>query len=103
MTRPDMPDQFKTGYFTTRWNGQVPPGTLVWRDMLVVGTLVNAMTGLVSLILLARGVHSGAWAALHLILLPYNLFLLLAIWRTAVNDRFLRLLAACWFSLMLFV
>lgn len=98
MTRSGAPGPAPRGYFGSRWHGHVPQGTLVWWDMVVVGTLINAVTGLASLILLARGVSGGVWAALQLLVLPYNVYLLLAVWRTASDSIALRSLAVCWFG-----
>lgn len=103
MNSPDVVEQVKSGYFASRWNGHVPPGTLFWWDMVIVGTLVNMVAGLVSLILLAKGVHGGIWAAFHLLLVPYNLFLLVTVWRTAADRAVLRALAVCWFGFTLLV
>lgn len=66
--------------------------------MLVIGTLVNAVAALVSLILLAKGVHHGVWAAFYVLLIPYNLFLLLSVWRNARESTAMRSLAICWFA-----
>lgn len=98
MTEPGACEQATKGYFAVRWRGLIPPGTLFWWDMVVIGTLVNAVAGLVSLILLARGVHNGMWGAFYVLLIPYNLFLLLSVWRTARDSTTIRSLATCWFA-----
>jgi len=94
MNSPNVDEPVKKGYFASRWNGHVARGTLFWWDMVIVGTLVNMVAGLVSLILLAKGVHGGIWLVFHLVLvllvkIPYlsrghnyigrNLFLTLLI------------------------
>lgn len=86
------------GYFAARWCGLVPSQTLFWWDMVAIGTLLNAVAGLISLILLARGVHNGIAVAFFALLIPYNLFLLLAVWRTARESATIRSLAICWFA-----
>lgn len=103
MNAPNVVEQVNRGYFASRWNGHVSRASLFWWDMVVVGTLVNIVAGLLSLILLVEGVHGGVWAALHLLLVPYNLFLLVAVWRRSVDAAVLRALAVCWFGVMLLV
>lgn len=103
MNSPDVVKQVERGYFASRWSGHVPPGILFWWDMAVVGTLVNMVAGLVSLLLLAKGVHGAIWAAVHLLLVPYNLFLLLALWRTPAASAVQRAFAVCWFGFTLLV
>jgi hypothetical protein len=98
MTTLGSPGQRKRSYFAARWHGEVPLKPLFWWDMLTVGTLVNALAGLVSLMLLARGLHPGLWVAWHFLLVPYNLFLLLVVWRAARDRGGLRSLALCWFG-----
>lgn len=98
MSQPKVCVQASKGYFAVRWCGLIPPGTLFWWDMVVIGTLLNAVAGLISLILLARGVPNGIWGAFYVLLIPYNLFLLLAVWRTASESVTMRSLAICWFA-----
>jgi len=95
--------QATRAYIGARWNGRIPPRRLVWWEVLTVGTLVNAVAGLASLILLTRGIDGGTWVALHFLLLPYNVFLLLAVWRTARAGVFHRALAVGWFGCTLLV
>jgi hypothetical protein len=64
------------GFVRTRWQGDISLRRLFWWDTLAVATLINAAVAIFAMILLARGMADGAgWFLLHLLLLPYNLFL----------------------------
>lgn len=56
---------------------------LFWRDMVLAGSAINVATTIAALV--ALGLKAPTWAALviHLAAFPYNLFLFLAVWRTA--------------------
>lgn len=71
------------GYFASRWRGDVPLQRLFWRDMLLVGSAVNVATTLVALFVWALGGLTAAGFAIHFSPLPYNAFLLFAVWRSA--------------------
>lgn len=82
------------GFFRSRWRGEVPQRVLFWRDMVVVGTLINLLaTGVALAIAVADG-HIALAAGVHFSPLPYNLFLVAAVWRLPAS-------AACrWASLV---
>jgi hypothetical protein len=86
-------------FFQRRWNGKVSRHRLFWWDTLTVATLLNASLGIVSLILLARGLEGGAWLLLHLLLLPYNLFLVAALWRKEDVGALMRFAVLLWLAL----
>ncbi len=54
---------------------------LFWRDLVLVGTLVNVLFTGVALALAASGLSIALAAAVHFAPLPYNLFLVAAVWR----------------------
>ena len=56
--------------------------TLFWRDVLLVGSLLSATTTLTALVLLARGQSAGLVLAVHLLPLPYSLFMVTSLWST---------------------
>lgn len=69
---------------------------------LAVATLINACVTLFSMILLAKGIaDTGMWLLLHLILLPYNLFLVMAVWRHEKSQDTLRMASLGWPGLTL--
>jgi hypothetical protein len=88
-------------FFASRWRGEAPLDRLFWRDMVVFGTLLNLLTTAVALLLL--GLKAPLWVVLaaHLSPLPYNIFLLAAVWRTAdaaggASAAFYRSAALLW-------
>lgn len=70
-------------FFKRRWNGEVPLGQLFWRDMIVTGSLINVASTIVALLILAAKMSALLAVAVHLIPLPYNLFLYGSVLRTA--------------------
>ena len=64
------------GFIARRWRGDVPLRTVFWRDMLGVGTAVNVLFTFAALIAATQGGPSWVAVAIHLLPLPYNLFLL---------------------------
>lgn len=69
------------GYFAARWHGEVPLGTLLWRDMLLFGTLLNLATSFSAIVLLGLKMPVWVWFGAYLSPLPYNLFLVIATWK----------------------
>jgi hypothetical protein len=68
-------------YFSVRWQATIPFQDLFWRDMILLGTLINLLVTFVGLMLVAQG-HPSSWAVLaHFMVLPYNIFLVLAVFR----------------------
>jgi hypothetical protein len=72
-------------FLICRWQGKAPLRTVFWRDMLLVGTALNILTGIAAVVLLTFGVSTAIALAVHFGLLPWNLFLCLAVWRSAEN------------------
>lgn len=72
-----------SAFFSRRWNGEVPLGQLFWRDMVTVGSLINVVTTIIALLILAAKMSALFAVAVHLIPLPYNLFLYGSVLRTA--------------------
>jgi hypothetical protein len=70
-------------FFVRRWRRQVPLGLLFWRDMIVVGSVLNLAFAFAGL--MALGFKAGPAVAIAVFHapLPYNLFLFGAVWRTA--------------------
>jgi hypothetical protein len=85
-----------SGYFRERWSGQISFRQLFWWDMLGVATLLNASVALFSLILLTQGVTGGVWLALHMIVLPYNVFLVMSVWRHVHATPMARWVSMIW-------
>jgi hypothetical protein len=70
-------------FFRSRWRGTVALEQLLWRDMLLHGSAINLVLGLASLILFATEASDAIAATVHFAPLPYNVFLLAAVWRAA--------------------
>jgi hypothetical protein len=70
-------------FFVRRWERQVRLGTLFWRDMLVVATLINLAAAFVSLMALGFKAELPVVLAVFHAPMPYNIFLVGAVWRTA--------------------
>lgn len=70
-------------FFRARWRGAAPLGLLFWRDMAVVGTAVNVAATLLAVALLGAGASLPLVLAVHFLPLPYNIFLFVAVWRSA--------------------
>ena len=95
---PDNP-----GFVRKRWRGQTRLRTLFCRDMLVVGTVVNLLVSFAALMLATQGL-AVFWAVLlHFAPMPWNVFLVAALWRTPGATLLLRLAALVWLGLMLVV
>lgn len=92
-----------SAYFSARWNGYRPARSLFWWDLTIVGSLINGVLGLISLILLANGVDGLAWLTIHLLLIPYNLFLVVSVHRNDESNLFHRGGSIAWFGCTLLV
>jgi hypothetical protein len=87
-------------FFSRRWHGQVPLAVLLWRDMLGVGTVVNLAATILALVVLVQDGPDVLALALHLLPLPYNVFLCAALWRMPDRDSFATFIAAAWLGIM---
>ena len=90
-------------YFSRRRQGQVPVAILFWRDMLVVGTLINLTATALGLTMIINDIHAGFAVALHLLPLPFNIFLLTALNRAPDRNPGIMAIAVGWFVVMLLV
>ncbi|MBA8905611.1 hypothetical protein [Aminobacter ciceronei] len=93
-----------SAFFSRRWNGDVPLGQLFWWDMVVVGSIINVATTIVALLILAAKMSALLAVVVHLIPLPYNLFLYGSVLRTAdmagtPNANAVKLSATLWIIL----
>lgn len=91
------------GFFARRWRGQVPLRTVFWLDMLCVGTAVNVLATFAALVAASQGAPSWLAVAIHLVPLPYNLFLMVAVGRAPPPSRLATGLALAWALAMMVV
>ena len=89
------------GFIGRRWHGRVPWSVLLWRDLLLVGSVLNLLASFAALALLASDVAGWVAVLIHLAPLPYNLFLLLAVQRHPQAGQAGQAIAAIWFVAML--
>ena len=75
------------GFFTSRWRAQVPLRRLFWFDMMLTGTAINVVSSLVALFMLAMKVPAPICLLVHFTPLPYNVFLAMAVWKTAAPHE----------------
>lgn len=89
------------GFFARRWRGELPVRVLLGRDMLGVGTLVNLIFSFGAMMAVAQGAQPVAALALHLLPVPYNVFLCIALWRTPGRSRLAASCGLAWTVAML--
>jgi hypothetical protein len=70
-------------YLGALWRGEVPLRQAVWRDMALVGTVVNIAAMGVAFFAVALGASMMTFFAIHFLPVPYNIFLVSAVWRSA--------------------
>jgi hypothetical protein len=68
------------------WQGTVPLQQTFWRYAVVYGLLVNLVTSLLFLALVVNDVAPVLLVAAFVLPVPFNLFLIVAVWRSA--DRY---------------
>lgn len=68
---------------TDLWSGRVPLADAFWTYAIFWGFLINMATTLVSLALIVADVPAWTAAVAHFASLPWNLLVLVAVWRSA--------------------
>lgn len=86
-------------FFSERWQALIPFDRLFWRDLILFGTLVNLVVTFLGLMLIAKG-FPAYWAFIaHLLVLPYNLFLVSAVLRWPDVRTSFKFVAGGWLVL----
>lgn len=93
-------------FVTARLKGDVPLETVFWRDMLVVGSVVNVVATTAALALFAGGYPAWLGLAVNFLPVPYNAFLLVSVWKAGEREagppvKTANIVAAIWFLIML--
>jgi hypothetical protein len=65
------------------WSGRAPLPRAFWEYAICYGSLLNLVTTFASLAALSMGAAGLVALALHFMPLPYNLFAVVAVWRSA--------------------
>ena len=89
-----------TASLARRWHGHTPWPRLFWRDLLAIGTFANLLLADVALLLLAKRMDTAWGLALHLLVLPCNLFLVACVWRHPHSRTAAKAVAVGWLLLM---
>jgi hypothetical protein len=87
-------------FFSRRWRGETPLRTLLWRDMLAVGTMINLLMSFAALAIAALHLDLRLALAAHFSPLPYNLFLVVALMRSPQRSATVSTVALVWLVLM---
>jgi hypothetical protein len=74
------------GYFGRLWSGAMPLSRVFWTDMLIIGSAVNLAAMLLAILLFIAGAPVWLGVFIHFSPLPYNILLLLAVWRSAARE-----------------
>ncbi len=74
--------------------------TVLLRDMLGVGTAVNALATFVALMAASQGASSWLAAAIHFSPLPYNMFLFASVGRASPRSRWVVISSIAWLAVM---
>jgi hypothetical protein len=88
--------------------GEVPLNVVFFYDMLLVGTLVNIAAGLFALAAVLLELPDWGAVVIFLSPQPYNLMLLVSVWRAANREQsrwgeIARVAAVIWFPAMLII
>ncbi len=89
------------------WRGEIALHETFWRYTIAYGLLINAITSISFLILIANDQAIPALVLGYVVSLPCNLFLLIALWRSAdryrgarSTARFMQVAGAVWILLL---
>jgi len=86
-----------------RWRGEVPLRTLLWRDLLGIGTAINLLATFTAFMAASQGAATWVAAAIHFAPLPVNVFLFAAVQRTQPRSGLASALALVWLAVMIVV
>lgn len=94
---------FADNFFSRRWQGQVALAVLLWRDMVGIGTVINLAASILALTAVMQEAPDWFAIALHLLPMPYNLFLCAVLWRLPARTAVASVIAAVWLIVMMLV
>ena len=81
---PHPPERPAAGNIVRRlWAGELPLARAFWSYAIIGGTALNGVTTLLAMALLAMDAPAGVAVILFALPIPYNLLMLVAVWRSA--------------------
>ena len=83
-------------FFGKRWRGETSLSQLYWRDMLIIGSVLNLFTGFIALMIAAQGGELWVAVMVHFSTLPINVFLVLSLWRTPGRSAVMAWTSMVW-------
>lgn len=89
-----------SAYLVRRWRGEVALRTLLWRDMILVGTAINLVLGVAALVVLARDAPLWLVLLLHFAATPYNIFLAASALRSTQRTVASTAIAMLWLAVV---
>lgn len=89
-----------SNYLRLLWTSRIALRQLLVRDMLLVGTALNVVTGFIAMMLLAQRADTAVAVFLHFATVPYNAFLFLSVWRHPHRCASVLGVSVVWFALM---
>jgi hypothetical protein len=69
------------------WHGRAPLGRVFWEYAIVYGSLANLVTTLLALAAFANDLSAAVGLAIFLLPVPYNLLMVVAVWKSASRYR----------------
>jgi hypothetical protein len=82
-TAPVAAPRSPIAYPGALWRGELPLSLVLWRDMALVGTVVNIAAMGAAFFAIALGASMMTFIVIHFLPVPYNIFLVAAVWRAA--------------------
>ena len=70
-------------YIRERIDGTVPLGTVFWRDMMLIGTVLAVVSTAVALAVFAGDAPTALGVFVFLSPLPYNVLVTMGVWKAA--------------------
>ena len=65
------------------WSGQVPLAVAFWHFAVLYGLLINVVASATFMALMAAEVSTAIGIVVNLLPVPYNIFMVVAVWRSA--------------------
>jgi hypothetical protein len=72
-----------SGHVKDLWHGRIPLSRAFWEYAIIYGSVAALITTLLSLAAFANGWPVALGLAIHFLTTPYNLFMIVAVWRSA--------------------